>query len=49
MNGKYPWLNQYDERRNMSDKDILEKICSLRKIMSVRFRKETSDRYVIQI
>ena len=49
MKDKYPWLEQDYERRNMSDKEILENTCRFRKSMSVSFRKETSNRYVIQI
>ena len=31
MNNKYPWLNKADERRNMSDKEMLEKYADLEK------------------
>ena len=31
MNDKYPWLNQDDERRNMSDREILETYVCLEK------------------
>ena len=39
-NDKYQWLDRHDERRNMSDKEILEKIYRFRKIMSFRIRKK---------
>ena len=29
MNEKYPWLEQDDERRNMSDREILDKYIDL--------------------
>ena len=29
MQEKYPWLDPSDERKNMSDSKILEKICRL--------------------
>ena len=29
MNDKYPWLDQDNERRNMLDKEILEKCVDL--------------------
>ena len=41
-NDKYPWLDQEDERRSMSD-------MRLGKIISVSFKKETSNGYVIKI
>ena len=31
MKGKYPWLEQDDERRNMSDREILDKYVDLEK------------------
>ena len=31
MNDKYPWLDQGNERRNMSDREILEKYVDLEK------------------
>ena len=42
MKEKYPKLEQDDEWRNVSDREILDKYVDLEKIMSVRFRKETS-------
>ena len=41
MKEMYPWLVQDDERINMSDREILDKYCRFRKILSIRFRKET--------
>ena len=29
MNEKYPWLEQDDERRNMSDREIFDKYADL--------------------
>ena len=29
MNDKYPWLDQNDESRNVSDREILENLCLL--------------------
>ena len=46
MKDKYPWLDHGNERRSMSDKEILHKYVDL-KILSVRFRKETSNGYAI--
>ena len=48
-NDKYLWLDQDDERRNMSDREILDKYVDLEKVLSGRFRKEVSQWYVIQI
>ena len=31
---KYPWLDPEDERRNMMDREILEKCVDLKKLMS---------------
>ena len=45
---KYAWLEQDDERI-CQDREILDKYVDLEKSLSVRFRKETSYGYVIQI
>ena len=47
MKGKYPWLEQDNERRYMSDNEILDKYVDLEKSCLVRFRKETSYGYAI--
>ena len=39
----YLWLEQDDERRNMSDREILDRYVDL----SVRFRKESGYGYII--
>ena len=31
MKDKYPWLDQVDEQRNMSDKEMLDKYVDLEK------------------
>ena len=49
MNDKYPWLDQVDERRNLSDKEILDKYVDLEKTCLSDSEKETSNGYVIQI
>ena len=43
-NDKYPWLDKDDKRRNMSDKEILEKYIGLEKLcLSELEKKEVMD------
>ena len=44
---QYPWLDKDNERRNMSDNEILEKYADLQKNVSVRIRKERNNGYAI--
>ena len=44
---KYPWLDQGKERRNMPDRGNIRQLCKFRKSFPVKFRKETSQGYVI--
>ena len=44
MKDKYPWLDQGNERRNMSDKEILDKYVILEKSsLSVSEKKQVMD------
>ena len=45
---KYPWLDKMDERKYMSDREILEKLHISRQYMFSRGRKERSYGYAIQ-
>ena len=47
MKEEYPWLEQDDERRKVSDRKILDKYVDLEKILPFRFRKETDYGHVI--
>ena len=47
MQELYPWFDPSNERKNMSDSEIPEKICRLQQIMSDRHRKETSHGYAL--
>ena len=38
MKEKYPWLEQDDERRNMSDREILDKCVDLEKSCHIQKR-----------
>ena len=49
MQEKYPWLEPDNERRNMSDREILDKYIDLDKSCLERFRKEANYGYAIQI
>ena len=49
INDMYPWLDKDPDRKNMSDKEILEKYIDLEKNMSIRIRRERSEGHVIQI
>ena len=40
---KYPWLDDSDERKYMSDKEILEKYHRFRKLLFDQMGKERSD------
>ena len=46
---KYPWLDDSDERKHMTDREILEKYINLDNNMSNRKRKEGSQGDVIPI
>ena len=46
MKRKYPWLDPSDERKYMTDREILEKYIDL-KIVPNRKRKEGSEGHVI--
>ena len=47
---KYPWLEDSDERKYMTDKEILDKYIDLDKsCLIIRIRKERSKRYDLQI
>ena len=48
MKEKYPWLEPDGERRNMSDREILNQYVDLDK-SCLTFREETSYGYAIQI
>ena len=47
INEKYPWLEKDDKRKNMSDREILDRYRYLDKILSIRLRKEAGYGYVI--
>ena len=49
MQEKYPWLEPDDERKHMSDKEILDKYIDLDKSCLTDSEKDTSYRYVIQV
>ena len=49
LGGKYPWLDQDDERRHTMDKEILDKYISLDQSCLRKEEKERSYEYVIQI
>ena len=49
MKDKYPWLDQGDKRRNMSDKEILDKYIDLGKSCLSDSEKETSHGYDMYI
>ena len=42
---KYPWLDDSDERKYVTDREILEKIYKFRQFMPDRIRKDTSKRH----
>ena len=46
---KYPWLDPEDERRNMMDREILEKYIDFGNIMSEQRGKVESDGYAVQV
>ena len=45
----YPWLNPDDERRHMTDRDILEKYINLNNSMFEQRRENKGNGYAIQI
>ena len=45
----YPWLDPSDERKYMTDKQILEKIYRFRQIMPNRGRDERGNGHTVQI
>ena len=47
MGEKYPWLDDSDERKYMSHREILREIYKFRQYMLNRRRKEGSFGYVI--
>ena len=49
MKEKYPWLEPDDARRNMSDREILDKYIDLAKSCLLDLEKETSYAHVIQV
>ena len=44
---KYPWLEQDNERRNMSDREMLDKYIDLGNSCLITFRKEAGYGHVI--
>ena len=46
---KYPWLDDSDERKYMTDREILEKHINLDNLCLTRIRKDTSERYDLQV
>ena len=44
---KYPWVDDFDERKDMTDREILEKIFKFGQYMFDRERKEVIYGYVI--
>ena len=49
VNDQYPWLDKYNERRNMSVTEILEKYIDLQKSCLSESEKKRSNGYVIQV
>ena len=45
----YPWLDASNERKYMTDKQILEKIYRFRQIMPNGERKERSNGHAVQV
>ena len=48
-NDKYPWLDDSDERKYMTDSKIFRKIYKFGQLMFDRIRKGTTKRYDLQI
>ena len=46
---KYPWLDPEDERRHMTDREILEKYVNLNNSCLKLRRENEGDGYVVQI
>ena len=42
---RYPWLDDSDERKYMSDREILEKYIGLKKLLFNQMGKETSEKF----
>ena len=46
---RFPWLDDSDERKYMTDRVILEKTYKFGQLVSDRIRKDTSERYDLQV
>ena len=47
--GKFPWLEDTDERKYMMDREILDKYCEFGQLMLDQDRENTGERLTIQI
>ena len=47
LEDRYPWLDPEDDRRHMTDRDILVKYINLNKLMPKQRRKDKSNGYVV--
>ena len=47
--GKYPWLEDTDERKSMMDREILDKYINLDNSCLTKIEKDTGQRIIIQV
>ena len=47
--GKFPWLDDTDERKYMTDREILDKDIKSRQLMLDQVRERTGKRFIVSI
>ena len=47
--GKFPWLDDTDERKHMTDREILDKYVNLDKLLLNQGRERAGNRYMVSV